>query len=107
MFKSSLVAAILLAGAAGYAHAGTPSVVGTWRWFNPAGSSVYFNPNGTAQHMVSSKITDHGVWKEGTAGNVDITWSSGYVDHWQISQDGSTMTGHNSDGPTPTITRER
>jgi hypothetical protein len=107
LYKSSLVALVLIVGAAGYAQA-APAVAGSWRWFNPPGSEVYFNPNGTAQHLAGGgAIADHGIWRETSSGNVDITWSSGFVDHWQVSADGSTMTGHNSHGPLPTVTRER
>lgn len=104
--KSSLVAASFALCAVGYAQAATPGVAGSWRWFNPAGSEVYFNPNHTAQHLVNGAVADKGVWKETSAGSIDVTWSSGWVDHWQISQDGTTMTGHNTNGALPTVTRE-
>jgi hypothetical protein len=106
LYRSSLAALFLFVSIAGYAHAASPSVIGNWRWFNPAGSEVRFNANGTAQHFVGGAVADNGIWKETSGGAVDITWSSGFVDHWQISSSGDVMTGQNSNGALPTVSRE-
>jgi hypothetical protein len=104
--KAALAACVLVV-MAGYAQADAPGVVGTWRWFNPAGSEVYFNPNGTAQHLSNGAVVDNGVWREAPSGEVDVTWSSGFTDRWQVSANGAIMTGHNSNGALPTVSRER
>ena len=37
--------------------------VGTWGWFNPNGSGVQINPDGTAVHLSNGGQVDTGSWK--------------------------------------------
>lgn len=86
--------------------ASSHSPVGEWQWFNPGGSTVRINADGTTVHYANGTIVDSGHWAfVNGAGAVHITWGTGYSDTWQLSPDGSAMSGTNQYSGLPEVTR--
>lgn len=82
------------------------SPTGLWQWFNPGGSIVQINADGTTTHTANGQVVDTGQWTaQPTPGQITISWHSGYYDTWQLSPNGQTMSGHNASNDLPEVSR--
>jgi len=53
--------------------------VGAWTWFNPGGTTVNINSDGTTIHFEKGRDIDRGKWIEVAEGVIRISWMSGYL----------------------------